>query len=184
MPTSVPELPEAPESEVILFKSAQRKAKEHPIRPDAARVVETTFLVDVTDAIDEAKKFLSASALEDGALLRMLDRGDRLVYAANKAYLSFRLERERWETQNEVIFASMRNAASKALEDEKASGQRAKQITDADVVARAALMFGDEWVDQTQRRRSAKLAEDDLKFLTERVGEKVRTLQAISSRHR
>jgi hypothetical protein len=79
--------------------------------------------------------------------------------------LGAKLERSNWERDAEVTSAAMRRKAAEELEDEKADGTRKKMITDADVTARVAEIFPDEWRAQEQMRHKIKGTESTIEHL-------------------
>lgn len=161
-------------------------AKEHPMPTPMRRIVEHHFDDDETDI-----------AVEHKALEKLLDSSERVGHQSNaleqaetnarramKLYLRFRQARFEWEQDNKVVFSSMRIEATKALQAEKQSGTRSKQITDADVETMCASLFPDEMRAQEVRRNKAHLTEKSLEHLVEVWSSKCRSLNALVGKGR
>lgn len=88
------------------------------------------------------------------------EEGPSIIQQLVDVYLQVKRAREKWESENDVILGSMREEAVDALEAEKARGARKKTITEADIKARGATMFPDEWHLQAEHRREYKMVED------------------------
>jgi hypothetical protein len=93
-------------------------------------------------------------------------------------------ERLRWELDNKVVAAAMYERAAIDLQREKASGERSKQITDADIQARCALLYPDEYRHQELRQGSVKRAEESMGNLVELLNSKCRNMATIISKQR
>ena len=166
----------------ITFASANA-AKKSPMRSDVVRMVETVFVQDIET---EAKKLIAELALGEqrndrGSVINALDRAQANALKAHALYATCQREREAWEKRNDVLFAGMRVEANRALQEEKDKGHRNKTITNGDIDAMMALLFGDEWVVQENERRDYKLVEEHMKNLAERWANRSHNLQAISS---
>lgn len=167
------------------FEVAQA-AKMSPLRPDVARVMETIFVSDVAKDYKplEEELHLGDDHSDRGSLIRRLARAPVHYRKAHKLLITAKREREAWEKRNAVIFGAMWQAANKELQDEKDQKIRNKQITDADVSAKAAVIFGDEWTVQEIARYEAKLMIDSLENLVETWGIEARALEAMLSKSR
>lgn len=75
-------------------------------------------------------------------------------------------EADQWKHDAEPVIASMREMATAELEREKEQGKRKKMITDADVTAKCAILYPDEWEAQ---RKKLKDAEHLIKTMTNLV---------------
>ncbi len=89
------------------------------------------------------------------SLSKALDVAEDNARRAHKLYLVVRQDRKRWDTEKEIITAPMRSNATYELEREKKDGSRTKQITDADVLAKMAALYPDEF--EHFETRAAKL---------------------------
>ena len=100
-------------------------------------------------------------------MIRALDKAARNADRAFRLYLTAKQAREKWEAENEPVWAAMWSEATKSLQSEKESGQRAKQITDADVKARVATLYPDQYRDQEDRRRAIEFTVKSLDRLAD-----------------
>lgn len=181
-------VPIPPPSEQILndeespfdFESANA-AKESKLRPDMTKIVETVFVVDLHETWTRLRKALviGEKRSDHGTLMLALDQAERNAHDAHRVYITSKIERERWERENDVILGSMWSEATRSLQKEKNDGLRAKQITDADIKARAATLHPDEYQAQEVRRASIKATVDSLENLSEQWSSRCRTLQTM-----
>jgi hypothetical protein len=135
------------------------KAREHELREDLVRVVETIFVEDVHAEWQELQKALELGdkRSEHAHVIRALDKVAGRADRAFRLYLTAKRLRDKWEAENEVTWGAMWSEAVRSLQAEKESGSRAKQITDADVRARVAVLHPDEYRAIEERRRSVDL---------------------------
>ena len=161
-------------------------AREKSVRPDLARVVETVFVRDIhAEWKDlEAGLELGEKRSDHAHAVAALDKTAARAYRAHRLYLTARAAREDWELENEVIHGAMWSAATRDLQQEKVQGLRSKQVTDADVKARVATMFPDEYQAQEKRRRDLELTVKSLERLAEIWFNRCRDLQAMVGRLR
>jgi hypothetical protein len=148
------------------FPNANR-AKVSILRPDLARVVETVFIDNIFEEWKhlEAALQLGEKRAEHAHQIVAIDKAAARAYRAHRLYITARDVREAWELENEPIFSAMWSEATRDLQREKNSGARSKQITDADVKARCATMFPDEYRAQEDRRRKLELTVKSLERL-------------------
>lgn len=165
----------------IEFENAHAGGKEHPLREDMNRIVETVFVVDMHKTWRKVKKSLriGENRSDHGTLQQALDNAEHLAHEAHRLFVTAKVERDRWEAENDVVFAAMYSQASHELQQDKASGARSKQITDADVRAKCAAMFPDQWKYQETKRAKVKATVDSLANLSEVAMSRCRTLQAM-----
>jgi len=133
-------IPEGPP----LFASAN---KGPGITPDFERIVETVYAVDAWREFEDLERNIEiGDGRGDYATVREhLDGAERRARRAHALYLSAKLELLKFETECEKVTAAMRQKATDALQDEKRDGDRRKAITDADVRAKMAEMFPEEF---------------------------------------
>lgn len=155
--------------------------KVSALRPDLEKVVETIWIDDIHEEWKEleAALQLGEKRSEHAHAIKALDRAAHLAYRAHRLYLTARQAREAWEAENEPIFGAMWSEATRALQAEKDEGSRSKQITDADVRARVATLFPDEFQAQERKRRKAEFTVKSLERLAELWFGRARDLQAI-----
>lgn len=175
-PTSVENVDESP----FDFESANA-AKESKLRPDMTKIVETVFIVDLHETWTRLRKALTIGEKrsDHGTLMLALDQAEHNAHDAHRVYVTAKIERERWERENDVMLGSMWSEANRSLQKEKNDGLRAKQITDADIKARAATLHPDEYRAQEVKRASIKATVDSLENLSEQWNSRCRTLQTM-----
>jgi len=185
VPTPEEAFPTEPEKKTGYdFPSANKargKSADGGVRPDLERIVEEVFVRDLYAEWKELEAGLTVGEKrsEHAYAVRELDLAANRAYRAHRLYLTARAAREEWEAENETIFGAMMAKASHELEVEKEAGTRKKQITDADVRAKVATLFPDEWQAQERRRRKVELTVKSLERLAELWMGKCRDLQAL-----
>jgi hypothetical protein len=161
-----------------LFVSAN---KGPTITPDFARIVESVYASDAFADYDDLEKNLEVGEQRGDylTLREHLDKAEMRARRAHKLLLGAKLERSNWERDAEVTAAGMRRKAAEELEDEKADGTRKKMITDADVTARVAELFPDEWRAQEQMRHKIKGTESTIEHLVGQWNSKPFSLKTL-----
>lgn len=177
------ELSDAPSP--FKYESAN-KAKLAPLRPDMAAIVETVFVNDLNETWKKLKLALEVGVRrsDHGTLQKALDHAESNAFLAHRLYITADVEYKRWERENEVIFSAMRASATRALQAEKDSGIRSKQITDADIKSCIAELFHDEFQHQEHERDRVRGTADALKDLSEQWKSRCRTLQVMMGKLR
>jgi len=132
----------------------------------------------------EAALHLGDKIGDHGAVARSLDKAESFARRAHRLWQAAALERRRWERDNEVVFAAMRSMATRSLQSEKEQKVRSKQITDADVEARVASLYPDEWREQEGKRDRMKSMVDSMQNLAEVWMSRCRTLQTLHGKQR
>lgn len=152
----------------VVFGSVNA-ATESPIDARFPALVERAQAPLVwTEILDEYEAWLQlGDRRTDEAFIRKAhEQGPSIIRKVADLFFQAKRALETWEAENDVVFGSMREQASEALEEEKARGARKKTITEADVKAKAATLFPDEWPRQVSKRRDhaavVKRAEHDL----------------------
>lgn len=171
-----------PEPPPFHFDSVnQPKLKK--IRPDFARVVETVFVNDLEETWTRLRKSIKLGEKLSShiSLRKALDNAEANAHLAHRLYLSAKLEFERWEKENEPVFAWYWSQANRTLQKEKLDGLRSKQITDADVKAYCATLFPEEYPQMEMMRREYKLAVDSYESLAELWKSRCRSLQSLNA---
>jgi hypothetical protein len=173
----------------IEFDTAQPGGKPKPasMSDDFERITETVFINN--NAFDEYRKLeadlrVGEKRNDHGSVNQALDNAESNARMAHKLWMTAKVELEKWELDNAVIFASMRDEVTSTLQAEKEQGKRAKQITDADVENAMALHYGDEWKHHQLRRRKFKLMADSMGNLNELWISRCRSLQAMLAKQR
>ncbi len=172
---------------VVTPQGTVSREEKQRLRPDLDRVVRKIFKDDPIDEeydrLEEALR-LGEKRNEPAFLLEALDNAEDHLLKAARLHARARVERERWEIENAPVTGSMRSEATRSLQEEKANGERAKQITDADVVARIKLMFPDEWSEQEIRRLQIEKTVSLIGTLQEAWVSRCRSLQTMVSKSR
>jgi hypothetical protein len=167
-----------PSSHPPLYATANRGPG---ITPDFARIVESVYASDAFKDYDDLEKNLEVGEQRGDylSLREHLDKAEQRARRAHRLYLGAKLERANWERDAEVTSAAMRNAAHEELEEEKATGDRKKMITDADVTSRVAEKFPDEWRAQETTRHKLKGVESSIEHLVKCWDQKVFGLRTL-----
>lgn len=166
----------------IEFGSANA-AKKSGMRADIVRVVDTVFVNDIEPAYKRLVDELMLGELrkDRDKIIWALDRAQENARLAGTLYVTIKREREAWEKRNEPLFGAMKLKANERLQEEKDNKQRNKAITDSDVTAMCAAIFGDEWIIQEKERSDYKLAEESFKNLAECWRDRANDLRSILS---
>ena len=146
--------------------------------------------VDPYDQIQETIFKIDPSAIHDrllnyGTLADALDRAFDNSRDAFLLVINAKVALMKLESDIEVQTSDMRKQATKALDVEKQSGQRTKQVTNDDVIARMAAMYPDEFraVEEKKTKAKGMLAYfEQLAGLVKERGKDIRTLVEVSRR--
>ncbi len=182
----VAETPREPPENPFKWPSANA-AREREVREDLRRVVETVFVDDVHEEwgkLQEALELGPEKRSQHAHVIAALDKVAARADRAYRLYLTAKLIRDKWEAENETLWGAMWSKATTSLQAEKESGNRAKQITDADVRSRAATLYPDEYRAQEERRRSVELTVRALERHADIWFKKLGNLEAIASKLR
>lgn len=170
----------------VVFDNANA-AREKAPDPRMLPIVERTFKPrDWMTTLDRYDAWLELGdrRTEEAFIRKTHEEGPGIVQALWDCYAQVKYARETWELENDVVFGSMREAASQALEGEKERKIRTKMITEADVEHKCAAMFPDEWARQESKRRRFKLTEDRAKHCIENATLRCRILDSMMARLR
>jgi hypothetical protein len=169
----------------VEFERANKRAPA-PLHEGFEKIVETLFVekpFEVYQKLEAALK-VGDDRGEHSALNRSLDNAESNARLAHRLWMTAKVERERWEIENGIIFGAMKHEASKTLQREKDQGLRSKQITDADVETMCAVIFPDEYKAQEVKRKKVKAVEESMANLTEMWISRCRSLNAMLSKSR
>jgi hypothetical protein len=138
-----------------LFASAN---KGPGITPDFERIVESVYQVDAWREYEDLEKNLEVGdgRSDYGTVAKHLDQQEDRARSAHKLYLSAKLELLRFEAECLKVQAPMRERATGVLSDQKADGDRKKVITNADVDAKMAELYPDEFAHQAEKLAKLK----------------------------
>lgn len=183
--------PAPPESESVLdaknlpenpfeFESANA-SKKTKVRTDLEKIVTKVFVVDLHDQWLKLREALTVGEKrsEHGVLNKALDEAEKNAHMAHRVYITAKIERERWERENDTIWGAMWSEANKSLQKEKEEGTRAKQLTDADIKARVATLHPEEYQEIEVRRAKIKATVDSLEDLAVQWKSRCKSLQTM-----
>lgn len=161
-------------------------AKETDVRADLKQVVETIFVDDIMAEWKSLERALELGdkRTEHAHVLIALDKAARRADRAFRLYLTAKMAREKWEAENEPVWGAMWDQAVRALQAEKDAGTRSKQVTDADVKARVAVLFPDEYRAQEEKRRAVEFTVKSLERLADIWLKKVSNLETHANKVR
>lgn len=184
--------PPAPESEPIIdtkddvpenpfeFESANA-SKKTKVRADLEKIVTKVFVVDLHDQWLKLREALTVGEKrsEHGVLNKALDEAEKNAHMAHRVYITAKIERERWERENDTIWGAMWSEATQSIQKEKNEGTRAKQVTDADIKSRVATLHPDAYQEIEVRRAKIKATVDSLEDLAVQWKSRCKSLQTM-----
>jgi hypothetical protein len=190
--------PEVEETSEKLAEALEESSREgfrvetaHPTKlqavpPPLQRLVETIFVKDVEGLYRRLRKDLEPVEVEAnrGSYAAALDAAEHRAREAHELYTTVEIMRTRWENGNEVVFTSMRDEAMRVLQNEKDAKLRSKAVTEADVRATSAKLFGDEWEHVETKRKEFDLLVDSCKNLVDAWFSRCKSLQTLLSKQR
>ena len=150
------------------WPSANRP-KEKPIDERFARITERVFVEDPEGLYKKLEENLriGEERSDRGVLLRALDNAESNARDAHRLWMTAKLEQQRYEITNKIVFAAIRDEANRVLQREKDQKLRSKQITEEDIDTMAAQLFPDEYEEQKLRRHKAELMVKSMENLAE-----------------
>lgn len=149
------------------------------------RIEERVFDLPNPDAEYESLEgALSVGSRDTDDLARALDEAEDCARRAHRLYANAKLDLARFQADAEVIEGAIRTEAAAELQRERDSGLRTKQITDADVTAKAAALFPDEWRDLAARKVRAKLAVEHMERFADLWVSRCRSLGGLLASRR
>lgn len=162
------------------------QAEEDPLDPEFERIVTKIF---VDHPLEEYERLETALRIGEkrsdrGTVNKALDEAEANARTAHRLWMTAKVEHQRWELENQVLFGAMRAEATKTLQREKDQKLRNKQITDADVEATCALLFPDEYKHQEVKRRKVEAMVKSMENLCECWMSRCRSLQAMLGKQR
>ncbi len=151
------------------------------------RIVNTIFTIDEERVFDELTRKLSfgkpGSRMEYADLADAIEEGSSLAWKASQLHTNAKAALEGYLSEVEVLRADMRDKARADLEAGKAGKEKGeskgKAITEADITARMAGMFPDEYRTTEARKVRAEGAVKHLANLMDRWAERVKVLDAM-----
>lgn len=169
----------------ISFDSAN-EATEIPIGEAFSTIIDTIFVDDPAGVYQKLENALTVGVnrSEHGFLQEALDNAESNARLAHRLWTTASLERQRWELENEVVFAAMRRTANEVLERERAQKVRSKTITESDVDSMCAALYPDEYRAQELRRGKVKAMEESMRNLADLWKSRCGSLQTMLSKLR
>lgn len=173
--------PKTPEEEVWNQTRQRREHAPDEVRPDLAMIVKSIFVVDMHKTWRRLRRKLRiGEKRSDYATIRKaLDEAEHDAQQAHRLYVTAKVERDRWEMNQEVSSTAMWSKATRTLQEEKDSKLRNKAITDADVRARCAALFPDEWRHLEDQRSRLKETVSNFQNLAELWQSRCHTLRTM-----
>lgn len=162
------------------------RGAEVPIDPKMQHIIEALVIEDPMGTWEKLEKALRVgeNRSEFGVLAKGLDEAEVNARLAHRLWMTTKIEHQRWELENEVVFGAMRSEATAHLQKEKDKGLRSKQITDADVSAACGIIYPDEWRSQETKRRKFEAMVKSMENLTECWMSRCRSLQTMHGKQR
>jgi hypothetical protein len=150
--------------------------------PGFSTIVEKTFDIDIAAeyAILEDQIVIN-DALTPQTIRTALNKTEDNARRAHQIYVAAKVEHELYEIEAAKVEAAMREIVIKEMSADKAVKIRSKQISEADVAARMALSFPDEYVAIVSRRSKARQAVEHLKRLADLWQTRSRTLNSLNN---
>jgi len=145
------------------------------------RIVETIIRADVADIYERLEPQLKIeNALEPQAIRAALNVADNNALQAHRAYVAAKYEFEMRDLALDRIEAQMREDAISELSSDKAMGNHAKAITEADVKAKMATMYPDEYSSLVTARKRADATLKHLERFADRFQSRVYALKSLN----
>lgn len=156
------------------------------IDPAVRKIVETIFRVDFAKESKRLHENLTVGeGRNDHATVALhLDHAPDNAVDAHRLWVNMKIEYERYKLDREPMMARMRENANDALQSEKDAGSRSKTITEADIKAKIAELYPDEYRDQELEKKRLELAVDNLEVFAKMWSEKGNDLRTILNRMR
>ncbi len=146
------------------------------------RIVERVFDLDILAAYEKLEGQLWIDdALTPQAVRSALNRCEENARVAHQLYVAAKLEHDLFEVEAIKVDGAMRRAAIDSCMAEKDTGIVKKQITEADVTARMAKLYPDEYVAVVSRRSKAENTIEHLKRLAELWQRRCWTLASLNN---
>ena len=181
------ECPECDRRDVPVRTKPEKKTIAAPPIPRAVeQIIESVFRVDYEAEWKRLHENLVVGEErgDSGTVTRSLDFAEDNARSAHKLWVNMKLEYERYKTEREVIWGTMRAEATAALQAEKDQGSRDKRLTEADVTAKIAEMYPDEFRDVEIRKKKFELAVEHAGAFSDLWSSKCRSLQTMLSKLR
>ncbi len=168
-------------------KMSEGTTTEVRMAPAFARILEHTQRVDPWkdySALEDALRIGERGYTDHETLMGALNDAEDNARRAHQLYCAARVEQERYELDAQVIEGVARRNVLRDLEAEKETGQRKKQITEADVTGYIQLKYPDEYDKLRLTRLKLRKLVEHMERLAELWVSRCRTLQAMLGKSR
>lgn len=171
----------AVQAEIDSRSTQPSAAKPGGMSKDFEQIVTSVYEIDTLKEYTrlESQLTIGEDRSDYATVLSHLDRAENNARVAHKLYLSSKIERERWQAENEPIRAAIWSKAERELQREKDDKARNKSITNEDVRARALELHPDEFQAYEMYLARVNGTEKHLEKLSELWTSRCRTLQVI-----
>lgn len=167
--------------EVGLIQGPAPTRQLPPMTPGYAAIVETVFdLPDPMAEYQELEAALAAGTRETDNVQQALARVEDNARRAHRLYVNAKVDLARYLADANIVRGAMWDEAVAQLSLEKERGVRTKQVTDADVEKRVAVLYPDEWRDAQGRLAQADQTVKHLERLADLFQQRARTLAALA----
>lgn len=182
-------LPSQPDREEVdaslrtagIVESTTPRHQLPPMTPGYAGIVQTVFdLPDPMAEYQELEAALSAGSRETDNVQQALVRVEDNARRAHRLYVNAKVDLARYLADANIVRGAMWDEAVAQLSLEKERGVRTKQVTDADVEKRVAVLYPDEWRDAQGRLAQAEQTVKHLERLADLFQQRARTLAALA----
>lgn len=166
------------------FPTLEKEANVHPEpSPGMRRIISHIFDSDedVWETYQQLKQALKVGErrTDYGTLMHALDEAEENWGKAHRLYCIARVEQERVEMDAAVLESVARREALKQLEAEKDSGQRKKQITEADIEARVLEVYPEDARRLRELKLKVRKTVENAQELVSMWSSRTRTLQTM-----
>ena len=171
-----------------IFDHARAKLPEAPeMSDDYQRVIQSIYIgegfFEACKRCDEGLQ-VGEGRSDHGSLNAALDRAEPNARLAHNLWVTVAIDRKRFNLDQDILVAAMRNEATAALQSEKASGARTKQITEADIAAQMQAMYPKEYREAEMKRFEFEMIERSMQNRVEVTLSKCRSVQTMFSKAR
>ncbi len=132
----------------------------------------------------EAELEIGFSRNDHGSINEALDKAETNARRAHHLLSTAKLERARWEIDNDAQWSRIKTEAQAELQREKDVGKRSKMITEGDISVRIATMFPEIWLQSERKRSEMKVLEESMTNLVELWVSRCRSLQTMLAKSR
>lgn len=172
-------------ADLVDRRNARGKRPPPPLEPTLGRMVEVVVakaqrLLDDPQTFERMERALKVQGAATPEQVRQaLNAIDEEAADAHLAALAAKAEFERWKTAADVYEGPMRDEAMKSLQRDKAAGEMSKAIAEADVKARIAKLFPDEYQALQANRSRAEMTVKQFERIADLLQKRSYSLSAM-----